>query len=104
MRMGVYGCVTDAYEYMRMHIAAMDDMTVPLKSNRLQICICMYIYISLVEERITTGSWELATELEAVGRRSLGLTGDAERHRAASLQLRRARLESSLANIQGRGR
>ena len=53
-----------------------------------------------LEEATTSGSWEVAAELEAVPRTQQGLTSDAERQRAANIQIRRVKLQTALATLQ----
>ena len=53
-----------------------------------------------LEEATTSGSWELAAELEVLPRQQQGLTSEAERQRAANIQIRRVKLQSALATLQ----
>ena len=53
-----------------------------------------------LEQATTSGSWELAAELEVLPRQQQGLTSEAERQRAANIQIRRVKLQSALATLQ----
>ena len=55
-----------------------------------------------LEEATTSGSWELAAELDVLPRRQQGLTSKAERQRAANTQIRRVKLQSALATLHRR--
>ena len=52
-----------------------------------------------LEEATTSGSWEVAAELEAVPKTQQGQT-NAERQRAANIQIRRVKLQTALATLQ----
>ena len=53
-----------------------------------------------LEEATTSGSWKVAAEFEAVPKTQQGLTSDAERQRAANIQIRRVKLQPPLAALQ----
>ena len=52
------------------------------------------------EEHSRTEAWEVSNELEAIAYKDVSIVTEAERHRAAALQMRRARLQSSLASVR----
>ena len=53
-----------------------------------------------LEEAVTSGSWDLAAELEVLPHQLQGLSSKAERQRAANIQIRRVKLQSALATLQ----
>ena len=54
-----------------------------------------------LEESLIDGGWELASQMEVVPQNEVGLASEEERHRAATLHLRRQRLETSLGSLRG---
>ena len=64
--------------------------------------ILMARYKSL-EEHSRTGVWDVANELEAIAYKDNSIVTEGERHRAAALQLRRSRLQQSLASVRREG-
>ena len=53
-----------------------------------------------LEEATTSGSWEVAAELEVLPRQQQGLTSEGEKQRAANIQIRIVKLQSTLATLQ----
>ena len=53
-----------------------------------------------LEEATTSGSWEVAENLEAVPPRQLSTISESERSRVTALQLRKTRLRASLQSLQ----
>ena len=53
-----------------------------------------------LKEATTSGSWKLTAELEVLPRQKQGLTSEADRQRAANIQIRRVKLQSALATLQ----
>jgi hypothetical protein len=56
-----------------------------------------------LEEHSRTGVWDVANELEAIAYKDNSIVTEGERHRAAALQLRRSRLQQSLASVRREG-
>ena len=57
-----------------------------------------------LEESVNSGTWALAQELEVLPRNELGLASEGERHRAAAVRLREAKLQAALESLHGQGR
>ena len=53
-----------------------------------------------LEEATTFGSRDLEAKLEVLPRQQQGLASEAERQRAANVQIRRVKLQSALATLQ----
>ena len=53
-----------------------------------------------LEEATHTGSWEVASEREAVPSRDMTLTSESERGRAAALQMRKVRLQTTMSALR----
>ena len=64
--------------------------------------ILMARYKSL-EEHSRSGARGVANELEAIAYKDNSIVTEGERHRAAALQMRRSRLQQSLANLRRDG-
>ena len=57
--------------------------------------------LKALEEAAKEGNWTLPQKFEAVPREDFGLASEGERHHAAALQLRKAKLLGHLATVQG---
>ena len=66
-------------------------------------CDILMAHYKSLEEHSRTGVWDVANELEAVSYKDNSIVTEGERHRAAALQLRRTRLQQSLANVRREG-
>ena len=53
-----------------------------------------------LQEATHAGSWEVASELEAVPSRDITLTSESERGRAAALQMRNVHLQAALSALR----
>ena len=56
-----------------------------------------------LEEALSDGTWDFAREYEVLPQREIGITTDSERQRAATLQMRNARLKAAMASLRARG-
>ena len=57
-----------------------------------------------MKESVNSGKWTLAQELELLPSNELGLASEGERHRAAAVRVREAKLQAALESLHGQGR
>ena len=70
-----------------------------LEGNTARVGDILVARLKALEEAARDGSWSLAQEYEAVPTGQHGLASEGERHHAAALQLRKAKLVQHLATL-----
>ena len=70
-----------------------------LEGNPARVGDILISRLKAVEEAARDGTWSLAQEYEAVPSSEPGLASESERHHAAALQLRKAKLVQHLAAL-----
>ena len=72
-----------------------------LEGNTARVGDILVTRLKALEEAARDGSWSLAQEYEVVPTGEHGLASEGERHHAAALQLRKAKLVQHLATLNG---